>query len=86
MSLYNYTIKQVESMLKKKEISAEELTDTALTQIKAVDQDVKAFLTVTEEAAKQRAKEIDSKQSYDGKLSAIPAAIKDNIVTNGLCA
>lgn len=84
MSLYNYTIKQVESMLKKKEISAEELTDTALTQIKAVDQDVKAFLTVTEEAAKQRAKEIDSKQSYDGKLSAIPAAIKDNIVTNGV--
>lgn len=84
MSLYNYTIQQVESMLEKKEISAAELTETALKQIKDVDQDIKAFITVTEDAAKQRAKEIDEKQAYDKKLSAIPGAIKDNIVTNGV--
>lgn len=83
MSLYNYTIKQVETMLKQKEISAEELTKISLDQIKAVDQDVKAFLTVTEEEATKLAKEIDDKTDYDKKLAAIPGAIKDNIVTEG---
>lgn len=84
MSLYNYTIKQVETMLKNKEISAEELANQSLEQIKAVDENVQAFLTVTEEDALQKAQAIDEEAAYDAPLAGIPAAIKDNIVTNGV--
>jgi aspartyl-tRNA(Asn)/glutamyl-tRNA(Gln) amidotransferase subunit A len=84
MALYNHTVKQVEKMLHNKEISAVELAEISLKQIKAVDGDVKAFLTVTEEEAKQKAQKIDDAQNFDKKLAAIPAAIKDNILTKGI--
>lgn len=71
-------------MLKKKEVSAEELAQLSLEQIKAVDGDVKAFLTVTEESALKKAKQLDEQQNFDNKLAAIPGAIKDNIVTKGI--
>ena len=84
MALYNYTIKQVEKMLEKKEISAEELANLSFEQIEKVDEDVKAFLTTNKEKAIEKAKQIDAEQAYDKKLSAIPGAIKDNIVTEGI--
>lgn len=84
MALYNYTIEQVEKMLHKKEISAEELAKMSFEQIKAVDGDIKAFLTLNEENVLAKAKKIDDEKTYDKKLSAIPGAIKDNIVTNGI--
>src|SRR5699024_2276272 len=84
MTLYNYTIKQVETMLENKEISAEELTNKSLEQIKAVDEEVQAFLTVTDEAATEQAQALDKAGSYDAPLAGIPAAIKDNIVTSGV--
>jgi aspartyl-tRNA(Asn)/glutamyl-tRNA(Gln) amidotransferase subunit A len=59
MSLNQYSIKEVENMLQTKKISAAELTDMSLAQIKSVDDDVKAFLTVTEDEAKRQAKIID---------------------------
>ncbi len=84
MSLYHYTIKQVEKMLKKKEISAVELAEQSFNQIKLVDDDVKAFLTLDKDNVMERAKELDQKATYDKKLSAIPGAIKDNILTKGI--
>src|SRR5690625_3035169 len=84
MALYNYTIKQVEKMLHNEEISAKELAEMSIEQIKSVDEKVKAFLTVNEEKALEKAKQIDEEKSYDKKLSAIPGAIKDNIVTKGI--
>ncbi|MBO1001199.1 Asp-tRNA(Asn)/Glu-tRNA(Gln) amidotransferase subunit GatA [Pseudogracilibacillus auburnensis] len=84
MALYNYTIKQVENMLHKKEISAEELANLSFEQIRAVDGDVKAFLTLNEENVKAKAKKLDEEKTYGKKLAAIPGAIKDNIVTKGI--
>ena len=84
MSLYNVTIKQIENMLHKKEISAEELAGMAFEQIEKVDDDIKAFLTLNKEGALEKAKQIDKENGYDKKLAAIPGAIKDNIVTKGL--
>ena len=84
MSLHNYTINQLETMLDKKEISARELTEMSLKQIKQVDDNVQAFLTVTEDAALKQADAIDAEQGTDKPLSAIPAGIKDNIVTKGV--
>jgi len=84
MGLYNYTIKQVEKMLHKKEISAVEIAEQSFDQIKAVDDEVKAFLILNEENVMQKAKQLDEQQTYDKKLAAIPGAIKDNIVTKGI--
>ncbi len=84
MGLYNYTIKQVENMLHKKEISAEELANLSYDQISKVDDDIKAFLTLNKENTLEKAKELDKEGTYDKKLAAIPGAIKDNIVTKGI--
>lgn len=84
MGLYNYTIKQIEKMLHKKEISAEELAQMSFGQIEKVDDDIKAFLTLNKENALEKAKELDEKQAFDTELAAIPGAIKDNIMTKGI--
>ena len=84
MSLDKFSIKQVEEMLRNKEISAEELTNMSFAQIDKVEDDVKSFLLTNKEKALEKAKKIDEAQSYDKKLSAIPGAIKDNIVTDGM--
>ena len=84
MSLDKFTIKQVEEMLRNKEISAEELTNMAFDQIDKVEDDVKAFLTLNKEKALEKARKIDEEQAFDKKLAAIPGAIKDNIVTEGV--
>src|SRR5690625_2512304 len=84
LSLTYYTIEQLETMLQKKEISAEELAKLSLDQINAVDEDIKAFITVTEESALEKAKQLDETGQFDKKLAGIPGAIKDNIVTKGI--
>src|SRR5690625_2332831 len=71
-------------MLQKKEISAEELAKLSLDQINTVDEDIKAFITVTEESALEKAKQLDETGQFDKKLAGIPGAIKDNIVTKGI--
>lgn len=83
MTLHNYTINQLETMLQKKDISATELAQESLSRIKEVDDEVGAFITLTEEQALTKAKQLDEKGTFDKKLSAIPGAIKDNIVTKG---
>lgn len=84
MSLFDHSIKQLEDMLHKKEISAEDLVDASYDRINAVDDQVKAFLTLDEENARTQAKQLDAAPDEDARLFAIPAGIKDNIVTKGL--
>ena len=74
MSLDKFTIKQVEEMLRNKEISAEELTNMAFDQIDKVEDDVKAFLTLNKEKALEKARKIDEEQAFDKKLAAIPGS------------
>lgn len=84
MSLNKYTIQEIETMLEKKAISAIELVELSLTQIRNVDEHIQAFLTVNEEAALERAKQLDEAADYSKPLAAIPHAMKDNIVTKGI--
>lgn len=84
MSLIQYTIDQLETMLQKQDISAEEVAKLSLDQINAVDEDVQAFLTVAEETALEKARKLDEQKQFDNPLAAIPGAIKDNIVTKGI--
>ena len=62
MELYRYTLHEASELLQKKEITSEELTKSYLARIKAVEPQVKAFVTVTEELALEQARAIDKKQ------------------------
>src|SRR5699024_2387374 len=84
LSPLQYTIEQLEAMLEKQEISAEEVAKLSLDQINAVDEDVQAFLIVTEEQAIETARQLDEQQQFDSPLAAIPGEIKDNILTNSI--
>lgn len=81
------TIKEAETLLKEKKISASELVKSCLKRITEVDKKLNAFITVTEDYAKQAAKEIDRKLAAGeklGPLAGIPLALKDIYSTQGI--
>ncbi|MFB4168578.1 Asp-tRNA(Asn)/Glu-tRNA(Gln) amidotransferase subunit GatA [Virgibacillus sp. JSM 102003] len=84
MSLFDHSIKELESMLHNKEISVEDLVDTSFDRINEVDDKVQAFLTLDEEHARSQAKQLDAAPDDGARLFGIPSGIKDNIVTKGL--
>ncbi len=85
MSFNNKTIEELHDLLVSKEISATELTQATLYDIKAREEAVNAFVTVAEEVALAQAKAIDEKGiDADNLLSGIPLAVKDNISTDGI--
>ncbi|MGM8364015.1 Asp-tRNA(Asn)/Glu-tRNA(Gln) amidotransferase subunit GatA [Virgibacillus sp. W0181] len=84
MSLHEYSIKELSELLNRKEMSAHELVEKSFHRIAEVDKDVQAFLTLDEENAYARAKELDNGTKNDHPLFAIPNGIKDNIVTKGV--
>ncbi|MFC4023334.1 Asp-tRNA(Asn)/Glu-tRNA(Gln) amidotransferase subunit GatA [Oceanobacillus longus] len=83
MSLFDHTIKELEEKLHNKEISVEDLVKESYKRIKEVDDQVHAFLTLDEENAIAKAKELDA-SDVKGSLFGIPSGIKDNIMTKGL--
>jgi aspartyl-tRNA(Asn)/glutamyl-tRNA(Gln) amidotransferase subunit A len=70
------------------ELSAVEITDAFLARIEQVEPQVKAFLTVTAEQARERAKKLDARRAAGdvelGPLAGVPVALKDNLVTEGV--
>ncbi|MFD1334757.1 Asp-tRNA(Asn)/Glu-tRNA(Gln) amidotransferase subunit GatA [Oceanobacillus iheyensis] len=84
MSLFDYTIKELEEKLHNKEITVEDLVKESYQRIHEVDQEVHAFLTLDEEKALEKARELDQLEDKSGILFGMPGGIKDNIVTKGL--
>lgn len=84
MSLLDHSIKELEEMLHKKEITAEDLVDASYDRINEVEDQVQAFLTLDEETARSNAKQLDAAPDNNARLFGIPAGIKDNIVTKRL--
>jgi len=87
VKVINSSIAELHKMLVNKEISCTELTREFLKQIDKNEPKVKAFLTVTEETALNKAAEIDKKIAGGGEiglLEGIPVALKDNICTEGI--
>jgi aspartyl-tRNA(Asn)/glutamyl-tRNA(Gln) amidotransferase subunit A len=87
MELYQRTIHELHDMLKKGETTSQAITESVLSRIKDVDVKVKAYITVTGEAARAQAQEAD-KRIKEGDTSSpllgIPIAIKDNMCTEGV--
>jgi aspartyl-tRNA(Asn)/glutamyl-tRNA(Gln) amidotransferase subunit A len=88
MSLFDHKISELHTLLQKKEISVSDLVDESFRRIGEVEEKVQAFLTLNEENARAKAKELDDKLAKEendfGVLFGMPIGIKDNIVTKGL--
>lgn len=87
MSLFDHKLSELHSKLHKREISATDLVDESYKRIEAVDDKIKAFLTLNEENARAQAKQIDNQlgnKDEFGLLFGLPIGVKDNIVTKGL--
>jgi len=86
MDITSKNLRDLRSMLDKKEISAPELTKEYLGRIKKFDGSIKSYITVTEEKALADAEKAQEKinSGNAGFLCGIPMAIKDNICTDGI--
>ncbi|RPH48230.1 MAG: Asp-tRNA(Asn)/Glu-tRNA(Gln) amidotransferase subunit GatA, partial [Desulfobacteraceae bacterium] len=86
MKLYELTIKEAHELLKKREISSQELTVAVLDRIAAVDEKIGAFITVAGESAVREAKLADKAIAKGDvrTLTGIPLAVKDLICTKGI--
>lgn len=86
MQLYELTAHELHARLSKREVSSVELTEAVYRRIDAVEDKVRAFVTLTREAAMAKAAEVDAKISRGekiGPLEGIPVVIKDNMCTEG---
>ena len=87
MKLDKLTIKQANQGLKKKDFSSVELTEAVLSRIKKRNQEINAYLTISEESALSQAKRVDNKIKNKEEISileGIPLAVKDAILVDGI--
>ncbi|HSP55428.1 MAG TPA: Asp-tRNA(Asn)/Glu-tRNA(Gln) amidotransferase subunit GatA [Dehalococcoidia bacterium] len=84
--LHYLTMTDAAEALRRREVSSVDLTEAAFNRIRALDGDIHAFLTPTEEPAMEQARRADRLlvQGEAGPLTGIPAAIKDVISTQGV--
>ena len=83
MSKYlDLSIKEINELLKKKEIKPIDLVNEAFERIEA-NSELNAFITLDKERAIEKAKSLEDKE-VDNILFGIPIAVKDNIVTKDL--
>ncbi len=87
MELYNYTVADLKELLDKKEISTVEVTKSFLDRVKNLDDKVRAFMTVTEKEAIEKAEAVDDAREKGEELpflAGIPMALKDNLCTKNI--
>ena len=86
--LYRLTIHEAHDLLKRREISSTDLTRSCLERIEAVEDRVKAFVTVTPEAALDGASRADERlaasHSHPTPLTGVPMQVKDVMCTRGI--
>ncbi len=73
-------------LMRAREISALELTEAHLTRIERLDPDIRAFLTVTADFAREKARAADEARAAGDErpLLGIPIALKDVLSTKGI--
>ena len=84
--LYEMTAHEAHGLLSKRTVSARELTQAVLDRMAAVDEKVRAYITVTAEEALQQASVADERiaRGEGGPLTGVPIAVKDNMCTRGV--
>jgi aspartyl-tRNA(Asn)/glutamyl-tRNA(Gln) amidotransferase subunit A len=84
--LYKLTVHEAGDLLRRREISSVELTESVLARIAECDEQTRAFITLAADDALQQAKEADTLLAKGAArpLTGIPVALKDNMCTRGL--
>src|SRR4051812_24372160 len=78
---------ELRAQIDRGEVSCEEVTRAALARITALEPEVRAFVTVTEEAALTQARAMDVRRARGEALptlAGLPIALKDNFCTAGI--
>lgn len=86
-ALYKLTAHELHELIVKKEVTCREVTESVLGRIRQVEDNVKAYVTVTEELALESADAADKRVAAGEKidpLTGIPWAVKDNMNTTGV--
>lgn len=86
MELADLTLVALRERLREGRVSSVEATEAVLQRIVALDNDLRAFLTVSDELALEMAREADERRARgeDGSLLGVPIAVKDIICTRGV--
>lgn len=87
MDILSYTAAELGKAIKKGEVTAVEAMQAVLDKIEAVEKTINAYVTIDKEAALQRAAAVQKRieaGELTGPLAGVPAAIKDNICTEGM--
>lgn len=87
MSLMSLTALELGKKIQAKEVSAVEAAKEVLGQIKKLDGSLNCFVTVEEDSVLKKAEEVQKKidaGELAGPLAGVPAAIKDNMCTEGV--
>ena len=83
MELYEFSIKEISELIKKKEVSPVELTKQILNRIERYDGDINSYVTVLSDYAIQKAKKAQddiASGKYLGPLHGVPVGLKDIFV------
>ena len=87
MALYNLTIHEASALLRKRDLSAQELTRAVLERIRTTDAQIHSYLIVSEAEALRQAETADRLLAAAEPLPllcGIPVAVKDVILTKGI--
>ncbi|TAK57701.1 MAG: Asp-tRNA(Asn)/Glu-tRNA(Gln) amidotransferase GatCAB subunit A [Dehalococcoidia bacterium] len=85
--LCTLTLEYAAALVASKQVSPVELTEAALARIAALNPKLNAFMTVTEDAAREAARAAEreiASGTYRGQLHGIPIAVKDLFATKGV--
>lgn len=80
MNLYELTVHELVEKLDKNEITPEDITKAYVDRINEKEQDVHAFVSITDKEAIDESKNVDRNKS---KFAGIPIGVKDNMCVKG---
>jgi aspartyl-tRNA(Asn)/glutamyl-tRNA(Gln) amidotransferase subunit A len=85
--LWEKTASELAALIASKEVSAAEVAESCIARTNEVEGDVLSYLTLTPEAARAKATEVDAALAAGeqlGPLAGVPMALKDIICTAGI--
>ena len=81
------TVAELGELIRSGEVLPVEATEAYLERVNALNGDIRAYLTVTDDLARQAARDAEAEIAggqYRGPLHGIPLAVKDQIYTEGI--
>ena len=81
------TVAELGELIRSGEVSPVEATEAYLERVNALNGDIRAYLTITDDLARQAASDAEAEIAggrYRGPLHGIPVAVKDQIYTAGI--